>query len=121
MTLNGFLLIVISVSFSAFGQTAFKIGVDRITLPNAASMVDKLLGFASSPFVLLGLSLYGIGTVFWLLALRQMDLSLAYPFVALSFIIVFMIGVFGFGEPVNPTKITGLAVIILGMIILSRA
>jgi multidrug transporter EmrE-like cation transporter len=121
MTLNGFLLILTSVSLSAFGQTSFKIGVDRITLRSAASVADKLLGFAGSPFVLLGLSFYALGTVFWLLALRQLDLSLAYPFVALSIIIVSMIGVFGFGEPISPTKAAGLLIIAFGMFVLSRA
>lgn len=121
MTFNGFLLVLISVTFSAFGQTAFKLGVDKVSIPAGSGIADKLLGFGGSPFVLLGLVFYGVGTVFWLFALRQMDLSLAYPFVALSFIVVFLIGVLGLGEPVSATKIAGLAIITLGLVVMARA
>ena len=41
-----------------------------------------------SPMVLTGLTLYGVGTMLWLFALRELDLSLAYPFVAMSFVMV---------------------------------
>lgn len=121
MTLNGFILIVISITFSALGQTAFKIGVDRVVLPDGAGILQKMLGFAVSPSILLGFGFYGIGAFVWLLALRQTELSLAYPFVALSFVIVFLIGVLGLGETVNPTKIAGLAIIILGTLVMARS
>ncbi|MEQ9695206.1 hypothetical protein [Shimia sp. SDUM112013] len=121
MTLNGFLLIIVSITFSALGQTSFKIGVDKLQLAEGSTLWDKLMGFALSPTILLGFGFYGVGAFVWLLALRQTELSLAYPFVALSFVIVFLIGVIGLGETVNATKITGLAIIILGTLVLARA
>ncbi len=121
MTLNGFLLVLISISFSTLGQFSFKSGINRLSLPDSANLGDKLLGFASSPFILGGLSCYAIGTVFWLMALRHLDLSLAYPFVALSIVAVFTIGIVGFGEPANTAKVAGMGLIVLGLVVLTRA
>ena len=121
MTLQSFILVITSVTLSAFGQTAFKIGVGRVTFGEGAGMLSKIMGFAASPYILAGLAFYGVGTLFWMFALRQLDLSLAYPFVALSFIVVFLIGVFGLQEPLNMTRVLGLLIITLGLVIMSRA
>ncbi|MGH1465076.1 MAG: EamA family transporter [Cognatishimia sp.] len=121
MNLHSFILVITSVTLSAFGQTAFKIGVGRVQFAPEASIVNKVLGFIGSPFILLGLALYAVGTLFWLFALRNLDLSLAYPFVAFSFIVVFLIGVFMLGEPLNTTRILGLLIITLGLVIMARA
>jgi multidrug transporter EmrE-like cation transporter len=122
MTMHGFLLIVVSVTLSAFGQVSFKIGVDRSTTTTAGdSALGSILSMVFSPMVLVGLALYAVGTVFWLLALKHLDLSLAYPFVAISFIVVVAIGVLGLGEPFNVVKLAGLALIVAGILVLSRA
>ena len=73
-----------------------------------------------SPMVLLGLTLYGFGTVLWLFALRQLDLSLAYPFVAMSFVMVAGSGMLFLGEPVQPTRLVGLGLIVLGLLVMAR-
>lgn len=120
MTWGAFALVFISVSLSALGQTAFKVGVgDTATAPDANFWV-KTLGMVFSPMVLLGLALYGVGTVFWLFALRQLDLSLAYPFVAMSFVMVAGSGMFFLGEPVQPTRLLGLGLIIIGLLVMAR-
>ena len=121
MSLQSFLLVVISVTLSAFGQTAFKIGVERVPFAPDSSVTDKVLGFAASPHIIGGLLFYGVGTLFWLFALRTLDLSLAYPFVAISFIVVFLIGIFGLGEPFNATRLAGLLIITLGLVVMARA
>lgn len=121
MTFHSFALVVISVTLSAFGQTAFKIGVERVQFAADAAVFNKVLGFAASPHILAGLLFYGVGTLFWLFALRTLDLSLAYPFVAISFIVVFLIGIFGLGEPFNATRLAGLLIITLGLVVMARA
>ncbi|WP_204112504.1 EamA family transporter [Shimia biformata] len=115
------MLIVVSVTLSALGQTAFKAGVDRISFAEGAGVVTKSLGFLTSPWILAGLAAYGVGTLFWLFALRQLDLSLAYPFVALSFVVVFLIGILFLGEPVVATRVIGLLIIIVGLVVMARA
>lgn len=121
MTPAVFATVFVSVSLSALAQTAFKYGVSRVDLPEAATLVTKAMAFLFSPFVLLGLALYGVGTVLWLFALRQLDLSLAYPFVAMSFVMVALSGIALLGEPVNTGRLIGLGLIVLGLLVMARA
>jgi multidrug transporter EmrE-like cation transporter len=115
-----FAVVFASVSLSALAQTAFKIGVSRVEIASSASLLGKAIAFVFSPYVLLGLSLYAVGTVLWLFALRQLDLSLAYPFVAMSFVMVTASGVFFLGETVSMTRLVGLCFVIVGLIVMAR-
>ncbi len=120
MTWGAFALVFASVSLSAVAQTAFKIGVGRAQTTIDAALWFKAMALVFSPMVLLGLALYGVGTVLWLFALRQLDLSLAYPFVAMSFVMVAGSGMLFLGEPIQPTRLIGLGLIVLGLLIMAR-
>ncbi|MFY0681394.1 MAG: EamA family transporter [Thalassovita sp.] len=120
MTFASFVLVFVSVSLSAVAQTAFKLGVSRVEITETMGILAKALSFLFSPFVVLGLALYGVGTVLWLFALREMDLSLAYPFVAISFVMVVLSGVFFLGEPLQLSRMAGLGLIVLGLLVLAR-
>lgn len=120
MTWAAFALVFVSVSLSAVAQTAFKMGVARVQIAPDAALWMKALSLVFSPMVLLGLMLYGVGTVLWLFALRQLDLSLAYPFVAMSFVMVAGSGMLFLGEPIQPTRLVGLGLIVLGLFVMAR-
>ena len=76
--------ILISVLGGGVGQVLLKKGMGAtgpLTLvPD--QILNLLIGLATNPFVLAGLFVYGISTVFWLTALSRVDLSFAYPFVS---------------------------------------
>ena len=79
----------------------------RAVLPEGATALAKVATMLSSPFVLTGLSCYGIGMVLWLFALRRIDLSLAYPFVAMSFVVVTLMAVIFLGESLPLPRVAG--------------
>jgi len=121
MTIQSFFLIFISVCLSATAQTSFKYGLSNLNIPASAALFEKVFSMLFSPFVLGGLSLYAVGTVLWLFALRQVDLSLAYPFVSISFLLVFASGILFLGEPISVMKVAGLLFIVTGLVVLSQA
>lgn len=121
MTLNSFLIVFISVTLSAVAQLSFKHGVSSVVLVADNPLLLKAFHLFSSPFVVLGLFLYGVGTVLWLFALKQIDLSLAYPFVGMSFVMVFLMSVFILGEPFNLNRLIGSVIIVVGIIFLARS
>ena len=121
MTIQGFVVVFISVTLSAIAQLSFKYGVTHVDVHQYNNLLVKAWMLFTSPFVFLGLFLYGIGTVLWLFALKQMDLSLAYPFVGMSFIMVFLMGVLLLGEPFNINRLIGTIIIIIGILFLARS
>ncbi|WP_341646869.1 EamA family transporter [Thauera sp. SDU_THAU2] len=72
-------------------------------------------------WLIVALALYGITTLVWIWVLRHAPLHLAYPFMALAFLIVPCLGWLFMGEPVRLTTWAGGALILLGITIASRA
>jgi len=118
------LLILLSVSLSGFAQVSFKFGVSSVATRAAmadGSIASMLLAFAQSPAVIVGLAMYGVGTLIWLNVLSRMDLSQAYPFVGLSFLLTALLGYFLFHEPFHPGRLAGTALVIAGVILVARS
>jgi uncharacterized membrane protein len=65
-----------------------------------------------------GFSLYGISTIFYILAMRIEQLSAIYPLVSLSYLWTCFFSVKYLGEKMNPWKYVGLLGIIIGIILI---
>jgi small multidrug resistance pump len=87
------------------GQVLLKDGA------GAPNLVAQML----RPSTLGGLALYGFSAVAYIIALRKIPVSVAYPSVALSYALVGILGHFLFGEPFGLKQIGGLALIIGGV------
>jgi len=84
------------------------------TLPSVA------LALVLSPLVILGLAVYVTGTFFWLVALSRTDLSYAYPFASLNYVLVLISSWWLLGEQPSLPRIIGVVVICFGVWAISR-
>lgn len=66
------------------------------------------------------LFLYGFATGLWVWILRSTPLSIAYPFVALGFILVPLAAHYLFGEQLTIRYISGVVLIIAGLVVIGR-
>jgi multidrug transporter EmrE-like cation transporter len=115
-------LILLSVASGVAGQTALKLGVSQPGASVAAGDLVSLVGMiARSPLVLLGLVLYAAGAVAWIAVLARIDLSLAYPFLALNFVLITLSSRFILGETVPFTRWMGILVICAGILLVARS
>ena len=118
--MNAIIIIIIGVVFAAIGQVSWKLGmnqVGQISAMNLAYVSSVLL----NPYVMLGFVMYGLSTVFWLIALSKKDLSFVYPFISLTYILVLALSSLVLKESIGLNKIAGTLAIIAGLIIISRA
>ncbi|MCB0123355.1 MAG: hypothetical protein KDE58_13965 [Caldilineaceae bacterium] len=115
-------LIALSISTGVAGQTAIKLGVSQPSTEGTASSLFALVNLIlTSPWVLLGLTLYGIGAVAWIAVLARLDLSLAYPLLALNFVLITLSSRLILGETVPTMRWIGMFVICVGIIIVARS
>jgi multidrug transporter EmrE-like cation transporter len=70
--------------------------------------------------LLAGYALYGLSTVLLILALRDGELSLLYPVIALTYVWVTVLSFLIFHESINPLKMAGIAIIVSGVTVLGR-
>ena len=82
----------------------------------STSPVDIL----TNPPLFAGYCLYGLSTVLLVLALRDGELSILYPVISLTYVWVTILSVVIFEESLNPFKLLGIAVIVLGVAVLGR-
>ena len=109
-------LILVAVALGAAGQVYLKQGVQAY---GDIGSVGRLLGAFGNLRVLAGFFLYGLSSLMWLRVLSMTNLSYAYPFIALSYVVVVFLGWKLLGEQVNAASVAGLACICVGVIILA--
>ena len=120
MSLGSLSLILVSVTLSALAQIAFKFGVSsepRQWTQAAYGPLAKLL----TPGVLFGLACYAIGTLLWLTALGRVELSQAYPFVGIGFVLTTLAGWWLFGDLVSMQRLAGIALVVAGIVLVARS
>jgi drug/metabolite transporter (DMT)-like permease len=71
--------------------------------------------------VLGGLLLYALGALAWIAVLRRMDLSYAYPFLALNFVLIALVSQFVLGETVPWIRWAGIAAIVAGILLIANS
>ncbi len=64
---------------------------------------------------------YLLSLLFWLGVLSRLELSKAYPMVALGYVFAFALGWLVLDEPMRPLRIFGLLLISAGVVIISRS
>lgn len=101
----------------AVGQVLFKLAATDI------ARVEGTGGFSwqawINPKLILALFVYGVATLCWLFALKAVPLRLAYPFVAMAFVIVPVLAHFLLGEELKPSTFVGAALIVAGVLVSS--
>jgi len=117
------MLIFISVFLSATAQIMLKLGVDSAN----SSFVGPKSQFADffqmllTPSVIFGLALYGAGALLWLSVLSRTDVTRAYPFVGLGFIITMVLGSIFLKETITTERLFGTLLISGGVLLVGRS
>lgn len=111
-----------TIIFACYGQLIMKW---RSTLigSSADGMWGKLVFLGkmlSDPFVMTGYVTTFLSVLAWMIALNKFELSYAYAFTTLTFIIVMLCGCLFFNEQINMYKIFGSVCIIIGILIVSK-
>lgn len=69
---------------------------------------------------LVGLGFYAISAVLYVIALRKIPVSLAFPSVSVSYAVIALLGYFFWSEPVGWWQVAGIILICTGVVMLYR-
>jgi multidrug transporter EmrE-like cation transporter len=120
----GYFYIFGTIFFTVYGQIVLKWRINGINGSLPESMGEKILFLFKilfDPWVFSGFLAAFVASFFWMAAMTKFDISFAYPFMSLAFVLVFLLSVVLFHEPVTWQKLTGLALIVAGIIVTSRS
>lgn len=116
-------LILASVTLAAIAQVTLKVGMNHVTDANGGELAlnaDSLKQIASNVWVWAGLVIFGVSAVLWLFALSKANLSYAYPFAALGYVIIVTASILFLGEHMRPLGWVGVAFIVVGIVLIAQ-
>jgi multidrug transporter EmrE-like cation transporter len=83
----------------------------------AAKLLFLVKSLFGDPFIISGFVAAFAASLFWMAAMTKFELSFAYPFMSLAFVLVFLMSVALFGETFTIGKVVGLALIVSGIVV----
>nr|WP_115994934.1 EamA family transporter [Cohnella lupini] len=110
-----YLILFANIVLLVVGQTVWKIGLEKaggLRLGNGFEVM-------TSPFILLGIVLYGLATVLWLYVLSRLPLSIAYPMQSCAYVFALFIAFYLFKESVPLNRWIGAGIVLAGITVLS--
>jgi uncharacterized membrane protein len=117
-------LILTSVVLAGVAQITLKTGVNHVTDAAGGGELrmnaENLKELLSSPIVWGGLLLFALSAIVWLFALSRASLSFAYPFAALSYVLIVLFSVLVLHEDVPVLRWVGVAFIVTGIMLVAQ-
>ena len=121
-SITGFAYVLGSVLCTVYGQIIVKWQVGKAgALPATLSgKIQFLLNLIFNPWIMSGILAGFFALLCWLAAMTKFELSYAYPFMSLAFVLVLVLSAVLFHEPLTAAKILGVLLIIAGIVVGSR-
>ncbi|MEO7650386.1 MAG: EamA family transporter [Bryobacteraceae bacterium] len=114
------MLVFFCTFIGAAAQIFMKLGANHLPAVGALSLLANPMLVMRNYWLVTGVSLYGCFTILLIFALRDGELSILYPVIALNYVWVTILSLIFFDERMNPFKALGVATIVLGVVILGK-
>lgn len=115
-------LILLSVGLAAVAQLTLKHGMNQVTAKSGALGLSggSIRTVVATPAVWVGLALFGLSAVVWLAVLSRASLSFAYPFAALTYVLIVLFDKLVLHEDVSGLRWGGVALIVAGIVLVAQ-
>lgn len=119
---SDYLYIAATIAFTVYGQLVLKWRVSfHGQLPlEVSGKLRYLSGVLLDPWVISGLAGAFLASIAWIAAMTKFDISHAYPFMSLNFVVVLALSAWLLNEPITVSKLIGVALIVAGTMAIAR-
>lgn len=116
-----FSLLLTASTLTVIGEILLKLGVNAVSQRVGAFSLDPNVLWATFTEwrVILGFVLVFGGALFWLGVIARVNLSFAYPLLALNYVIILIPSRLLLNETITPTKIIGAVIVVIGVIVIT--
>jgi multidrug transporter EmrE-like cation transporter len=118
-----FSLILATVLLNATSQILMKTGMTQVGRFefSGASFRQMTLGAATNLFIICGLITMVVSMVTHLMSLSRFDVSFAFPFLSIAYVLVLLYGYFAMGENVSALRVAGISLVVAGTVLIARS
>lgn len=116
-----YLYIFATIAFTVYGQLILKWRIATMgPLPtNVVGKVSFLVSLLFDPLIASGFAAALVASFAWMAAMTKFELSHAYPFMSMNFVVVLLLSGWLLNEPITFQKAFGVALIVLGTVVAS--
>lgn len=113
----GYVYVILTIAFTIYGQVVMKWQMSQVgeLPPGGGEKIAFLLGLMLHPWVFSVYVAAFAAALAWQAALSKFPLSVAYPFMSLSFVGVMFLSAVMFHEAITLPKVLGMTLIVLGL------
>ena len=108
-----YLVLAVSILLGVAGQMLLKSG--------ASTPAATLIGQFLAPHSIIGLGVYFVSALCYMYALRKLPVSVAFPAVSLSYVLVALLAWRLYDEPLGWSKLAGIVLICSGVALINRS
>lgn len=114
--------VLLTILLTVYGQLAIKFQVIKAgAFPQGnLEKIEFLLRLLLNPWIISAFVAALLASVAWMAAMTKLQLSFAYPFMSLAFILVMVFSSILFNEPITTHKVIGLLLVVVGLAIGSQ-
>lgn len=114
-------LIIITVLLTSYSQLILKWRLEQFpAIPDP--FMEKLMFYfykIFDPFIFTSFFAAFLGSLTYMMALNKLELTVAYPMMSLSYVLVIIASYFLMNEPINLSKVIGVICILTGVVLLA--
>lgn len=117
-----YIYIFATVLLTAAGQLLLKwrmVGIGGVS-DNMLTKPREIIAIVFDPVILTVFTLSFLSSLAWIAAVNKFELSFAYPFLSLNFVVILLISGWLLNEPITLNKMLGVFLISLGTIVIAR-
>lgn len=116
-------LILTGVALNAAAQLFLKAGTNAVGQFefSAANALPIGVKIAMQPWIMAGLACYAVSLVVWIMGLSRVPVSIAYPMLSLGYVANAFVAWSWLGEAVTMSRVAGIGIIVLGVVIVARS
>ena len=114
--------LALTILFTVYSQLILRwqVSIAGETPEDFMAKIRFILGLLINPWVLSGIAATFFAGISWMLTMTKFEISYAYPFISLNYILILAAGFLLFNESINASKLTGSLLVILGIIIVAK-
>lgn len=116
------ILILASVLLNCFAQVLMRKGMlSNGEIGAFSKLVSSIPDMLTNIYLWGAMICYVVSIPIWMVVLSKVEVSYAYPFLSIGYILSAVIGYFWLAEHISPIRIVGIFVICIGVVLISRS
>ncbi|CAD7725927.1 4-amino-4-deoxy-L-arabinose-phosphoundecaprenol flippase subunit ArnE [Xanthomonas hydrangeae] len=117
-----YLYIVATIVFTVYGQLILKWRIGKLGAlpPEALAKLKFLVMLLFDPAIFSGFAAAFLASLAWMAAMTRFELSHAYPFMSMNFVIVVLLSGWLLSEPLTWQRLIGVGLIVAGTVVAAR-